>query len=99
GAFAGTPVLCRLAPGRASIDAATFSTVRLAGGAGMLLTATALTRPGAIRLEGSGLSGAVLFVYAFPFSFAYNTLTAGTGALILFGAVQLTMVLSGIWSG
>jgi drug/metabolite transporter (DMT)-like permease len=98
-AFAGNSVLCRLALGGASIDAATFSTVRLAGGAGMLLAATAMRRPADMRLEGSWISAAVLFLYAIPFSFAYNTLSAATGALILFGAVQLTMVLAGIRAG
>ena len=42
--------------------------------------------------QGSWLSAAILFVYAIPFSYAYGLLTAGTGALILFGTVQVTMI-------
>jgi drug/metabolite transporter (DMT)-like permease len=98
-AFAGNSVLTRLALGRATIDAATFSTVRIAGGAGMLLATTALRQSGAVRLKGSWVSAAVLFLYAIPFSFAYNSLTAGTGALILFGVVQVTMMVAAVRSG
>ena len=98
-AFAGNSVLTRVALGRVSIDAATFSTVRLAGGAGMLLATTALTRPGELRFSGSWLSGLILFLYAIPFSFAYTSLTAGTGALILFGFVQVTMMVAALVGG
>lgn len=98
-AFAGNSVLTRVALGRASIDAATFSTVRLAGGAGMLLATTALTRPGELRLSGSWPSAVILFFYAIPFSFAYTSLTAGTGALILFGFVQVTMMVAALFAG
>jgi drug/metabolite transporter (DMT)-like permease len=98
-AFAGNSVLTRLALGPGTIDAATFSTVRIAGGAGMLLATTALTQSGNVRFTGSWTSAAVLFFYAIPFSFAYTSLTAGTGALILFGVVQLTMVLAAVVSG
>ena len=98
-AFAGNSVLTRLALGRATIDAATFSTVRIAGGAGMLLATTALRESGRVRLKGSWVSAAVLFLYAIPFSFAYSSLTAGTGALILFGVVQVTMMVAAVRTG
>jgi drug/metabolite transporter (DMT)-like permease len=98
-AFAGNSVLTRLALGRATIDAATFSTVRIAGGAGMLLATTALRDSGRVRLKGSWVSAAVLFLYAIPFSFAYSSLTAGTGALILFGVVQVTMMVAAVRTG
>jgi drug/metabolite transporter (DMT)-like permease len=98
-AFAGNSVLTRIALGGASIDAATFSTVRLAGGAGMLLATTALMRPGELRLRGSWISAVILFLYAIPFSFAYTSLTAGTGALILFGFVQVTMMVAALAAG
>lgn len=98
-AFAGNSVLSRLALGRSTIDAASFSTLRLAGGAGMLLAAMAIRQPGEIRLSGSWLSGTVLFLYAIPFSFAYTSLTTGTGALILFGAVQVTMMTVALAAG
>jgi drug/metabolite transporter (DMT)-like permease len=98
-AFAGNSVLTRLALGRATIDAATFSTLRIAGGAGMLLATTALRESGSVRLKGSWVSAAVLFLYAIPFSFAYSSLTAGTGALILFGVVQVTMMVAAVRTG
>jgi drug/metabolite transporter (DMT)-like permease len=98
-AFAGNSVLTRVALGRGTIDAATFSTVRIAAGAAMLLAVTALTRSRELRFNGSWPSAVVLFFYVIPFSFAYATLTAGTGALILFGAVQVTMMLAALIAG
>src|SRR5712691_9246618 len=98
-AFAGNSILTRLALGRATIDAATFSTIRLAAGAGMLLLVTASIGGERLHIRGSWMSAAILFFYAVPFSFAYNSLSAGTGALILFGSVQLTMMLAALWSG
>lgn len=98
-AFAGNSLFTRLALGRTTIDATTFSAVRLAAGAGMLLLVTLVRRRGAFHLSGSWLSGAVLFVYTVPFSFAYVSLTAGTGALILVGCVQVTMMLAALAAG
>jgi drug/metabolite transporter (DMT)-like permease len=99
-AFAANSVLCRLALGEATIDAASFSTVRLVSGALTLLLLSRLShdtpRGG---LAGDWVSAAALFLYAVPFSFAYVSLGAGTGALILFGAVQATMILAALWSG
>jgi drug/metabolite transporter (DMT)-like permease len=99
GAFAGNSVLCRVALGRGSIDAATFSTLRLMAGAGMLVLLTAGPHVPTVRSAGSWMSAAALFLYAVPFSFAYISLTTGTGALILFGSVQVTMMVAAIWSG
>ncbi len=48
---------------------------------------------------GNWISAAALFVYAAGFSFAYVSLSAGTGALLLFGAVQATMILWGLHKG
>src|SRR5262245_20950405 len=98
-AFAGNSVLTRLALGRSTIDAATFSTVRIAGGAAMLLATAALRESGRVRFEGSWGSAVALFLYAIPFSFAYTRLTAGTGALILFGVVQVTMMVAAVLAG
>lgn len=50
-------------------------------------------------LRGSWISAAFLFLYAITFSFAYLSLTAGTGALILFGSVQITMIIAALSSG
>jgi drug/metabolite transporter (DMT)-like permease len=97
-AFAANSILCRLALRDASIDAASFSTIRIAGGAAALLLATASMRQPA-RASGSWTSAALLFLYAVPFSMAYGSLTAATGALILFGCVQLTMITAVLWGG
>jgi len=91
-AFAGNSLLCRMALGPAAIDAASFSTIRIIAGAICLWLITVVTRRGSVWTQGSWLSAAILFVYAIPFSYAYGLLTAGTGALILFGTVQVTMI-------
>lgn len=89
-AFAGNSLLCRLALKNAAIDAASFTTLRLAAGMLMLGLLLKLRGSGTSR-QGNWLSGLALFVYAAGFSFAYITLPASAGALLLFGAVQLTM--------
>ena len=107
-AFAGNSLLCRMALGGGAIDAASFTVIRFGSGAVvlLLLTAASGTLPvsarGVLRLRpggGSWLSAAVLFIYAFPFAFAYARLTTGTGALVLFGTVQLTMIAAGLRAG
>lgn len=98
-AFAANSVLCRIALRNGTIDAATFSTIRLAGGAATLLFVSACMRKGARQTTGSWVSAGMLFLYAVPFSFAYIRLTTGTGALILFGCVQVTMVSAALWTG
>lgn len=98
-AFAANSVLCRIALRDAAIDAATFSTIRLTAGAATLLLVTAWTQRAASQGEGSWTSAGMLFLYAVPFSFAYLRLSAGTGALILFGCVQMTMMIAAFWSG
>jgi len=99
--FAANSLLCRLALGSGSIGAGAYSAVRLISGAVVLLP-VALSRrraSGGARLPGNGASAAMLFLYAVPFSYAYRTLTAGTGALILFAAVQATMLGAAILGG
>ncbi|WP_292040843.1 DMT family transporter [Massilia sp. UBA6681] len=97
-AFAGNSLLCRAALSRSHIDAASFTTVRLLSGALMLWVLVRL-RGGARAGKGSLLSALALFAYAAGFSFAYLHLPAAAGALILFGAVQTTMIAYGLWSG
>ncbi|HUL03796.1 MAG TPA: DMT family transporter [Gemmatimonadales bacterium] len=98
-AFSANSLLCRLALSRGSIDPASFTTVRLASGALTLaILARAVARPPR-RLDVSWASAAMLFLYAAPFSFAYSRLTAGTGALLVFGAVQVTMILGSLRAG
>jgi drug/metabolite transporter (DMT)-like permease len=88
-----------MALGTAAIDAASFSTIRLISGAVSLAIIAASTRRARPWDQGSWTSAAILFVYAIPFSYAYGLLTAGTGALILFGTVQVTMMVSALAEG
>ncbi len=95
-AFAGNSLLCRLALQHSGIDPASFTSVRMTSGAVVLW---ALVRWRGQRPAGDWGSAAALFVYATAFSFAYLSLSAGTGALLLFGAVQATMLGWGLWRG
>jgi drug/metabolite transporter (DMT)-like permease len=95
-AFAANSVLCRVALNAHTIDPTTFLTVRFVSGAATLLLVAAITgraRP----FAGSWVSAAVLFFYGIPFSVAYLGLTAGAGALILFGSVQIAMIAAAVW--
>jgi drug/metabolite transporter (DMT)-like permease len=104
-AFAGNSLLCRAALKQSSIDAASFTVIRLLSGALMLwLVVRWKSRshanvPNASKAQGSWPSGIALFVYAAGFSFAYVSMSAATGALLLFGAVQATMIGFGIYKG
>lgn len=99
-AFAGNSVLCRFALGEKTIDAASFTAIRLLSGIVILIIAARLTRkPEEVRSKGSWLAASMLFTYAVAFSYGYISLDTGTGALILFGAVQITMIVASIVSG
>ena len=97
-AFAGNSLLCRLALKHTSIDPASFTAIRLVSGAVMLFLIVKL-RTRTAEGRGNWLSAFALFAYAAGFSFAYVSLTAATGALLLFGAVQATMISHGFWKG
>lgn len=98
-AFAANSLLCRMALGADLIDAATYTTVRASSGA-LVLWLMIMLRSGNARPDRSSVPTAVmLFAYMIFFSFAYALLSAGTGALILFGAVQLTMFIAGLRAG
>jgi drug/metabolite transporter (DMT)-like permease len=98
-AFAANSVLCRLALGGQVIDAAGFTSVRLLCGALVLLWILKLSGNKNATTKGSWSATLMLFLYAVTFSFAYLTLNTGTGALILFGSVQITMILRSLFSG
>ena len=101
-AFAANSWLCRAALRAEAIDAASFTILRLASGAAVLwLLAHGRAAPAApgARRSGSPLAAAALYVYAIAFSFAYLALDAGTGALILFPSVQLTMLAGAVATG
>lgn len=97
-AFAGNSILCRMALEGSTIDPATFTSVRLISGA-ITLWFIILLKQGNVRQYGSWLSAIALFVYAAAFSFSYIALSAAMGALILFGAVQATMISYGLFHG
>jgi len=97
-AFAGNSLLCRAALQAGRIDAASFTTIRVVAGALALWLIVRLQR-GRAEKAGSWPSAFALFAYAAGFSFAYLTLTTATGALLLFGAVQATMIGYGFWRG
>lgn len=96
-AFAGNSLLCRLALQQTVIDPASFTSLRLVSGAAMLWLLVRLR--GGAKPGGGWPAALALFVYAAGFSFAYLHLPTGTGALILFGAVQASMIGYGLWRG
>lgn len=99
-AFAGNSLLCRAALRDTGIDAGSFTGIRILSGAFTLWLIVALRAP-ASTTGGAGNwpSALALFAYAAAFSYAYIGLPTGTGALLLFGAVQATMIGFGLWRG
>ena len=102
-AFASNSLLCRAALTQTSIDAASFTFVRVFSGAIVLWLVMNLRRmirtTRDVGVGGNWISALALFLYAAGFSFAYVDVAAGTGALLLFGAVQATMILWGLHKG
>lgn len=97
-AFAGNSLLCRAALRDSGIDPTSFTTLRLLTGA-LVLCALSYRRRKTAAATGSWYGAFALFVYAAAFSFAYLSLDAGAGALLLFGAVQLSMTAWGVFRG
>jgi drug/metabolite transporter (DMT)-like permease len=93
-AFAGNSLLCRVALKQTAIDPASFTLIRIVSGA-LVLWIIVQVRKGSLARAGSWPSALALFAYAALFSFAYLRLSAGTGALLLFAAVQATMI---VWA-
>jgi len=101
-AFASNSLLCRAALKQTSIDAGSFTFVRIFSGAVALwlfIKVRPTTKPTYPRIGGNWISALALFLYAAAFSFAYVDIAAGTGALLLFGSVQATMILWGLHKG
>lgn len=98
-AFAANSLLCRFALQRREIDPISFAAIRLVSGAVILAVVVRLRPERPSLTHADWLAATMLFTYVAFFSFAYLTLPAGTGALILFGAVQLTMLSVGLRSG
>lgn len=97
-AFAANSLLCRMALRNTAIDPASFTSIRIASGA-VVLWMIARLRGSTMTSAGSWGSAMALFAYAAAFSFAYVELPAAVGALVLFGAVQVTMIGYGLSKG
>ncbi len=97
-AFAANSLLCRMALKETSIDAASFTTVRIVSAAAMLWLLLRSKSQPPLR-HGSWRSALALFCYAATLSFAYRSISAGAGALMLFCTVQVTMILAGFIAG
>lgn len=108
-AFAGNSVLCRMALETDSIDPASFTLIRLLAGAATLLVifkvrtsfvvSSVSTIDSRLVSQGSWLGASLLFSYAIFFSAAYVLLETGTGALVLFASVQITMIVKSLYDG
>ena len=99
-AFAANSLFCRVALGAGEIDAAGFTAIRIGSGAAVLVLICAFRgQLGRLRARPDAVAVLALLGYAAAFSFAYRDLTAGTGALLLFGAVQATMIGTGLFRG
>ena len=102
-AFAANSVLARLALATGGIDAAGYTGVRLLAGALALLAISAWvnrkTSSKQFGIPGTWLQATALFGYGLAFSVAYLMLSASTGALVLFGSVQLGMLARAIVLG
>jgi drug/metabolite transporter (DMT)-like permease len=97
-AFAANSLLCRMALLHTRIDPASFTLIRILSGA-LVLALIVRVKGEKLAAAGSWYSALALFAYAAGFSFAYVSLSAATGALLLFGAVQTTMICFGLWKG
>ena len=102
-AFAGNSVLCRLALTEPSIDPASFTLARLLSGIAalwMLLVLKNIKAPSkSEQANGSWLSAFMLFAYAALFSYAYVSIDTATGALVLFGSVQIALIVISLIKG
>jgi drug/metabolite transporter (DMT)-like permease len=99
-AFAFNSILCRIALGNETIDAVSFTTIRLVSGAIILLVISLVFNKNKAEIKrGNWVSAFFLFSYAICFSFAYLKLTTATGALILFGSVQTAMICLALFKG
>ena len=97
--FAANSLLCRAALMHGAIDPASFTALRLVSGACVLALLCLARRAGSPRTNGDWRGALALGTYAIAFAYAYVALDAGVGTLLLFGAVQLTMIGAGLWRG
>jgi len=98
-AFAANSILCRLALGDLAIDAFSFTVIRLLSAMATLSVILMLSKKSRSNSKGSWSASAMLFIYALTFSWAYVSLDTATGALVLFGSVQISMLLFSLFLG
>lgn len=98
-AFAANSIITRFALEEALIDEASFTLLRIASGAAFLWLFLLLKKDKSVLRSGSWFAAFALFIYAASFSYGYGLIAAGTGALLLFGSVQITMTLVGYLEG
>lgn len=96
-AFAGNSLLCRIALIQTTIDPASFITIRLLSGALVLWLVLTLRKEA--KMEGTWSGAMALFAYAITFAYAYSQIPAGTGALLLFASIQISMIVYGLVIG
>ena len=98
-AFAANSLITRFALEETSIDEASFIMLRVVSGALFLWLFLSVKKYHKAYKAGSWLAAFALFIYAVSFTYGYGLIAAGTGALLLFGAVQITMTIAGYQAG
>ena len=98
-AFAANSIITRFALESTNIDEASFIMLRLVSGALFLWLFLLFKQDKSGWQKGSWLAALALFIYAVSFTYGYGMIAAGTGALLLFGSVQVTMTIAGYRAG
>jgi len=98
-AFAANSLITRFALEKTTIDEASFIMIRIVSGALFLWLYLIFKKDSTAYKAGSWLAAIALFIYAVSFTYGYGLIAAGTGALILFGSVQITMTVAGYREG
>jgi drug/metabolite transporter (DMT)-like permease len=98
-AFAANSVITRFALQETSIDETSFIMLRVVSGAIFLWLYLSFKKNNKAYKAGTWLAAFSLFIYAVSFTYGYGLIAAGTGALLLFGSVQITMTIAGYREG
>ncbi|KGJ94526.1 DMT family transporter [Colwellia psychrerythraea] len=98
-AFAANSLITRYALEQTTIDEASFIMLRVVSGALFLGIYLTIKKDKKISQGGTWFAAFALFIYAVSFTYGYGLIAAGTGALLLFGSVQITMTIAGYREG
>jgi drug/metabolite transporter (DMT)-like permease len=98
-AFAANSLITRFALEKTTIDEASFIMFRVVSGALFLWLFLVIKKDKKILQNGTWFAAFSLFIYAVSFTYGYGLIAAGTGALLLFGSVQITMTIAGYREG